>query len=44
MVNDVDYKGIEFTVLKTILARLKRKIIFTLMCFVMKITWFILFI
>ena len=36
MVNDPDYKGIEFFVSKNILTRLKRKIIFALMCFVTK--------
>ena len=44
MVNDLDYEGTKFPVPKKFLARLKRKIIFALMCFVMKITWFILFI
>ena len=44
MVNDLDYKHIKCPVSKKILARLKRKIIFALLCFVMKIIWFILFI
>ena len=44
MVNDLELKALNFLSLKKILARLKRKIIFPLMCFVMKITWFILFI
>ena len=39
MVNDSDYEGIEFPVSKTIFA-----LIFSLMCFVMKMDWFILFI
>ena len=39
MVNDSDYEGIEFPVSKTIFA-----LIFALMCFAMKMDWFILFI
>ena len=42
MVNDLDYKDIKCPVSKKILARLKRKIIFALLC--MKIIWFTLFI
>ena len=37
MINDSDYEGIEFPVSKTIFA-----LIFALMCFVMKMDWFIL--
>ena len=44
MVNDLIMKALNFLSLKKILARLKRKIIFALMCFVMKIIWFILFV
>ena len=36
MVNDLDYVDIKFPVSKKIIVRLKRKIIFALMCFVMK--------
>ena len=36
MVNDLDYKDIEFPVLKKIIVELHRKIIFALMYFVMK--------
>ena len=36
IVSDLDYDGIEFPI-KKILTRLKRKLIFVLMCFVMKI-------
>ena len=36
MVNDVDYKGIEFPVSKKIIARLNRKMMFALMHFAMK--------
>ena len=43
MVNDLDYEGIKFTFLKMILVKLKRKSIFALMSFVMKIVWLILF-
>ena len=43
MVNDLDYKGIKFPVSKKDFGKIeKRKI--TLMCFVKKIIWFILFI
>ena len=37
VINALDYKGIGFPVSKKDLTRLKRKIIFALMCFVMKI-------
>ena len=37
MINDFDYEGIEFPVSKKDLPRLKRKIIFALMYFAMKI-------
>ena len=42
MVNDLDYKDIEFPVLKKIIVELHRKIIFALMYFVMKMVWLIL--
>ena len=44
MVNDLDYEDIEFPSLGKILARLKRKIVFALMCFVIEIIYFNLFI
>ena len=45
MVNDLDYKGIKFPVSKKDFGKIeKRKIKLALMCFVMKIFWFILFI
>ena len=37
MVNDLDYKGIEFPVSKKDYSRIEQKIIFVLMYFVMKI-------
>ena len=37
MVNDLDFANIEFQVSKKIIVRLNRKIIFALMCFLMKI-------
>ena len=37
MINDLDYEGIKFPVSKKIIAELKDKTIFALMCFVMKI-------
>ena len=36
MVNNLDYEGIKFLIFKKILARLKSKIIFALVCFVMQ--------
>ena len=42
VVNDPDYEGLNVLFLGKILARLKREIIFSLMCFVIKIIWFIL--
>ena len=42
MVNDLDYKGIEFPVSKKDYSRIEQKIIFVLMYFVMKIVWLIL--
>ena len=42
VVNDLDYEGLNVLFLGKILARLKREIIFSLMCFVIKIIWFIL--
>ena len=44
MINDLVMKVFIFLCLRKILARLKRKTIFALLCFVMKINWFILFI
>ena len=44
MVNYLDYKGIEFPVFKTDFCKVEKKYIFALMCFAIKITWFILFI
>ena len=44
MINDLVMKVFIFLCLRKILARLKRKIIFALLCFVMKINWLILFI
>ena len=44
MVNDLDYKDIEFPVSKKDFKKIEKKIIFALMCFVMKMDWFILFI
>ena len=44
MVNDLDYEGIEFSASKKLFARLKRKTIFALIYFVMRVFWFILFI
>ena len=44
MVNDLDYEDIEFPSLGKILARLKRKIVFALVCFVIEIIYFNLFI
>ena len=41
MIDHLDYKALNFLFLKNILAKLKRKIIFALMCFVMKTIWFI---
>ena len=43
MVNDLDYEDIKFLVSKIDFSKIKNKIIFTLMCFVMKMDWFILF-
>ena len=40
LVNKLDNDGIEFPVREKILARLKRKRTFALMCFVMKTNWF----
>ena len=40
---NLNYDGIKFPVEKKILKRLKYKIIFVLMCFVMKIRWFFQF-
>ena len=37
MVNNLDYEGMIMKSLKKILSRLKRKIVFALMCFLMKI-------
>ena len=39
MINDLYYEGIKFPVSKKILARLKRKTIFALMYFVMKMIY-----
>ena len=36
MINDLDYEGVKFPSPKKIIARLKGKTIFALMCFVMK--------
>ena len=36
MVNNLDHEGIKFLIVKKILARLKSKIIFALVCFVMQ--------
>ena len=44
MANYLDYKGIEFPVFKTDFRKVEKRYIFALMCFAMKITWFILFI
>ena len=44
MINDLVMKVFIFLCLRKILARLKRKTIFALLCFVMKINWLILFI
>ena len=44
MINDLVMKVLIFLCLRKILARLKRKTIFALLCFVMKINWLILFI
>ena len=44
MVNGLDYKGIKFLFLEKIIVELSKKTKFALMCFVMKIIWFILFI
>ena len=44
MINDLEYESIEFLYLKKILARLNKKVILALMCFVMKMIWFILFV
>ena len=44
MVNDLDYEGIEFSVSKKYVKNIENKIIFALMCFVMKMNWFILLI
>ena len=43
IVNDLDYGGIGFPVSKKFFGKIEKKI-FALMCFVMRITWFILFI
>ena len=42
MVNDLDYEEIEFPVSRKDYLRLNKKM-FALMCFVMKMIWFILF-
>ena len=44
MVNYLDYKGIEFPVFKSDFRKVEKKYILALMCFAIKITWFILFI
>ena len=43
IINDIDYEGIKFPVLKRITAELKDKTIFALMYFVMKMDWLIHF-
>ena len=43
MINDLDYQGIEFPVSKTDFNKIEVDIISALVCFVMKIIWFILF-
>ena len=43
LANDLDYDGVGFPVREKILARLKRKKIFALLCIVMKIGWFFQF-
>ena len=43
MVNDLRYEGIEFPVSKKDFNKIEKKVIFVLMYFIMKITWFILF-
>ena len=43
MVNDLRCEGIEFPVSKKDFNKIEKKVIFVLMYFIMKITWFILF-
>ena len=43
MVNDLRYEGIEFPVSKKDFNKIEKNVIFVLMYFIMKITWFILF-
>ena len=43
MINDLDYEGIKFPVSKKIIVKLKRKIIFALIYFAMKMNWLFLF-
>ena len=43
MVNDLDYEGIKFPVFGKDFGKIEKKM-FALMCFVMKIIWFILFV
>ena len=42
MISDLDYEWIKFPVSKKIIAKLKDKKIFELMCFVMKMDWLIM--
>ena len=44
MFSDLDYEGTESPVSKKNFDKIKKKIIFALMCFVMEMDWFILFI
>ena len=40
LVNNLNYDGVEFLCDKKILARLKKRTVFALMCIVMKTGWF----
>ena len=43
MVNDLDYEGIDFPVSKKDFSKIEKKTNICMMCFDMKIIWFILF-